>query len=200
MLVPIFTHGTYANTIKAIEQRKITYPAYLWITDRQQYGFLNKNNELEVIGIPEYTGTLENAIILDGLIDGLYQVNGIYRITSDYPTTFSTTSNVIVIVQTINDIKKIRVITAEDLMTYTIADGGVTSDSVVTSDYLEAKGYDTIASVDRKIIAMQEAIDADVDDKIDSVIADKIEPMIDEKIDENVQGVDNENIQDLFNE
>ena len=64
MLTPIFTHGTYANTIKAIEAGKIKYPAYCWMTDVQQYGFINKNNELtvDVVCFPSEIVTVETVV------------------------------------------------------------------------------------------------------------------------------------------
>lgn len=191
MLAPIFTHGTYANTVKAIQDGKIKYPAYCWITDREQYGFLNKQNELEVIGIPEFTGTLENVIVLSTLDDGLYQIKGRHTITADYATVFDTSSPIIVIVQTIGGKKKIRRITADELTTYTVEeDLSVTSDAVATVSYLEEQGYATEGYVDTKIEAMKAEIEADIDGYIETRVA--------ELIDEDITDVEDEKIEDLF--
>ena len=191
MLAPIFTHGTYANTVKAIQDGKIKYPAYLWISDRQQYGFLNRQNELEVIGIPEFTGTLENTIVLSTLDDGLYQIKGRHTITADYATVFDTSSSIIVIVQTIGGKKKIRRITTDELTTYTVEeDLSVTSDAVATVSYLEEKGYATEGYVDIKIEAMKAEIEADIDGYIETKVA--------ELIDEDITDVEDEKIEDLF--
>ena len=138
MLVPIFAHGKMENVQKAIDTGNVKYPAYIWIADLGQYGFLNKNNELEIIGIPQLTGTIDNVVILSSLTDGLYQIRGQYKITQDYVTTFNCDSYALVIVQTVDDIKKIRRITADDLTTYNIEeDLSVTSDEIVTKEYLD---------------------------------------------------------------
>lgn len=157
MLTPVFTHGTYENTIKAIQEGKIRYPAYCWIVDRGQYGFINKTNELEIIGIPEFVGTLDNVIILSDFDDGIYQVKGQHKVTSDAFTTFDTASFIFVIVQTIGDEKKIRRITADEIYDYTVIDGDVAHETTqVTTDYLDANGYvtdeDVAAIIEESII------------------------------------------------
>lgn len=188
MLTPIFAHGTYENTIKAIEDGKLIYPAYLWISDLKQYGFLNKHDELELIGIPEYTGTLENTLILSTFEDGLYQVKGQYKITEDYETTFSSFSPVIVVIQTINGRKTIRRITADELTTYTITgDLSVNVNEVATQDYLDQHHYATEEYVDRQVAAMEE------------LLLETLPDIIETKIDEMIQSIDNDDIRDLFN-
>lgn len=197
MLTPIFTHGTYANTIKAIETGKIKYPAYCWCTDLQLYGFINKYNELETIGIPELTGTIEDKIILSSLHDGLYQIKGQHKITAEYPTTFDTTSPIIVVIQTIGGVKKIRRITADDLTTYTIDGGGdVSVDEVATKDFLDEAGYATEEVVDEKLAVMQQAIE----DEIYGYLDENLEPKIIQVVDEYVTGEDPEKIVDLFSD
>jgi len=197
MLAPIFTHGTYANTIKAIEEGKIKYPAYLWISDRGQYGFLNKQNQLEVIGIPELTGTLENKIILSSLYDGLYQVRGQHKITADHPTTFDSSSYILVVVQTVGGVKKVRRITADELTTYTIGeDLSVEVNEVATKDYLDEKGYVTEQQLDVKI----EVLKRELEDEIEVLVEPVVRPMVEEIINRDIQPEDDENIRDLFPE
>lgn len=197
MLAPIFTHGTYANTIKAIAEGKIKYPGYCWIVDTSQYGFINKNNELEMIGIPELTGTLENKIILSSLYDGLYQIKGQHTITADYPTTFDCSSPILVVVQTIGGIKKVRRITADELSAYTInEDLTVSVDEVATKDYLDDKGYTTEEQLDEKIAVLK----AELEDEIEILVEPVVRPMVEEIIDREIQPEDDENIRDLFDE
>lgn len=196
MLAPIFTHGTYANTIKAIQEGKIKYPAYCWIDDVEQYGFLNKQNQLETIGIPILTGTLENKIILSALYDGLYQVKGQHTITADYPTTFDCSSPILVVIQTIGGMKRIRRITADELSVYTInEDLSVSVDEVATKDYLDEKGYATEAYLDAKI----EVLKAELEDEIEELVTPVVEPLVRSIIDEEIQPEDDQEIIDLFN-
>lgn len=200
MLAPIFTHGTYENTVKAIEEGKIKYPAYLWISDRGQYGFLNKQNQLEIIGIPELTGTLENEIILSSLIDGIYQIKGQHRITATDPTVYISTSFIYCIIQTIEGKKRIKRITADEIIDYTVKeDLSVTSDAVVTESYLKDKGYADEEYVDAKIVAMESVILDDVESALPGMIAPIVRPVVDEVIDEKIQDIDEDDIEDLFN-
>ena len=197
MLAPIFTHGTYANTVKAIEEGKIKYPAYLWISDRGQYGFLNKQNQLEVIGIPELTGTIQNKIILSTLDDGLYQVRGQYKITADHPTTFDSSSYILVVVQTVGGLKKVTRISSDEVVRYVIEeDLSVTEDAYVTESYLKDHEYATEEYVDVKI----EILKHELEDEIEELVEPVVEPMVEEIINRDIQPEDDENIRDLFPE
>ena len=196
MLAPIFTHGTLENTKKAIQEGKIKYPAYCWCTDVSQYGFINKHNELEFIGIPELTGTLENKIILSSLDDGLYQVKGQHKITADHATTFDSSSFILVVVQTTAEGKKVRRITADELTTYTIGeDLSVTANEVATKDYLDEKGYATEDYVDAKIAVLKQ----ELEDEIEELVEPVVRPLVEQIIDEEIQPEDNSRIDELFN-
>lgn len=200
MLAPIFTHGTYENTIKAIADGKIKYPSYCWVTDRGQYGFLNKQNQLEIIGIPELTGTIENKIILSSLNDGLYQVKGQHKITATHATTFDSSSFILVVVQTINGVKKVRRITADELTEYIInEDLSVTENEVATKEYLEEHGYATEGYVDEKIATMESIILADVEAALPDMLEPIVRPVVEEVVDETIQPEDDEDIRNLFN-
>lgn len=197
MLAPIFTHGTYANTVKAIEEGKIKYPAYLWISDKGQYGFLNKQNQLEVIGISELTGTIQNKIILSTLDDGLYQVRGQYKITADHPTTFDSSSYILVVVQTVGGLKKVTRISSDEVVRYVIEeDLSVTEDAYVTESYLKDHEYATEEYIDVKI----EILKHELEDEIEELVEPVVEPMVEEIIDRDIQPEDDENIRDLFPE
>ena len=197
MLAPIFTHGTYANTIKAIQEGKIKYPGYCWIVDTSQYGFINKNNELEMIGIPELTGTLENKIILSSLYDGLYQVKGQHTITADYPTTFDCGSPILVVVQTIGGLKKVVRIASDELIRYTInEDLSVTEEAYITQSYLDEKGYATEDYLDERIAVLK----SELEDEIEILVEPVVRPMVEEIIDREIQPEDDNNIRDLFDD
>ena len=195
MLAPIFTHGTYENTVKAIADGKIKYPAYLWISNRGQYGFLNKQNQLEVIGIPELTGTIENKIILSSLDDGLYQVKGQHKITADHPTTFDSASFILVVVQTIGGGKKVTRISSDEVVRYVIEeDLSVTEDAYVTESYLKDHDYATEEYLDVKI----EVLKHELEDEIEELVTPVVEPLVRQIIDEEIQEESDENIEKLF--
>lgn len=201
MLAPIFTHGTYDNTINAITDGKIKYPAYCWITDRGQYGFLNKQNQLEIIGIPEFTGTMQNPIILSSLDDGLYQIKGQHKITAEDDTTFYSMTSIICVVQTLDEKKKIKRITADEIIDYVVnEDLSVARDIIVTESYLESKGYVDAEYVDRKIAAMEQIIKDDIEAALPEMIEPIVRPVVEDVVDDTVQDIPEEDIEDLFHE
>lgn len=196
MKVPTFTHGTLENTRKALETGKIKYPAYCWCTDVAQYGFINKNNELEFIGIPVMTGTLDNILILSDLHDGLYQVKGQYKITPTGETIYSSSIDVITIIQTKNNIKRICMITTDDITTYSVdSELNITQDSVVTESYLDSKGYASADYVDTKLLVMEEKIKSEMYSYINTELDQHIEDLINS----NVLPVDDSDVEKLFN-
>lgn len=197
MLTPIFTHGTYANTIKAIEEGKIKYPAYCWCRDTQQYGFLNKDNELEVIGIPELTGTQENEIILSLLNDGLYQIKGQHKITANDETTYYSMSNILCVVQTIDGQKKVKRITADTIEDCVVDENlEVTRETVATKEWIQAQGYADEAYIDYKM----EILKQELEDEIEELVRPVVYPMVTQIINEEVTSVPIEDIEELFDE
>lgn len=195
MLTPIFTHGTYANTIKAIQDGKLKYPAYCWCTDVQQYGFLNKEGELETIGIPTLTGTAANEIILSSLDDGLYEIIGQHKITADDETTYYSMSNILCVVQTIDGKKKVKRITADDICNYTVEeDLSVTQDIVATQEWIKEQGYADKAYIDYKF----EILKQQIEEEIESLVEPVVYPMVTRIIDAEIQNVPDEDIENLF--
>lgn len=195
MKVPIFTHGTYDNTIKAIQDGKIKYPAYCWITDKELYGFLNKENKLETIGIPQLTGVDDKQIILSELDDGLYEVKGQYKITPTSETVFISFTPVSCIIQTIDEVKTIKRITSDEIVNYKIInDEEFTSDLYVTESYLREHGYASEDYIDARIAALKQEIEAEIETLIEPVLR----PMVEEIIDDDITDVSNEDIESLF--
>lgn len=195
MLTPIFTHGSYENTIKAIETGKIKYPAYCWITNRGQYGFINKSNELEVIGIPELVGTLDNTLILSILDDGLYQIKGQHKITANDETVYYSMSPILCVVQTLEGKKKVKRITADDICNYTVEeDLSVTRDTVATQEWIKEQGYADEAYIDYKFEILKQQLDAEIEDLVEPVVY----PMVTSIIDAEIQDIPDDDIEDLF--
>ena len=196
MLTPIFTHGTYANTIKAINEGKLRYPAYCWCVDTSQYGFVNKNNELEIIGIPTLVGTQENEIILSSLYDGLYEIKGQHKITANDETTYYSMSNILCIVQTINGKKKVKRITADQIEDCVVEeDLSVTRDIVATQEWIKEQGYADKTYIDYKF----EILKQQIEDEIADLVLPIIRPVVVEVIDEEMGEIDSGDIQNLFN-
>ena len=190
---PIFAHGTESAIQSLISSHEITYPAYLWYTDKNTYNFLDKEGNIECIDFPKLTGTLDDKVILSELGNGIFYIKGQYKITASDQTVYSAGSYIIVIV----DGPKIRRITADEIETCTIQSGAITArDTVVTAQYLEDNGYATEDYVDTAIEAAEATLMADVKDYIDETLPDMIESQIDAQI----TSIDDNDIEELFNE
>ena len=190
-LIPIFAHGTLEQIEAAIASRKLKYPAYIWLDDSDRYAFLNKNGELEKCGIPKLVGTLEDTVILSLLDDGLYQVKGQHKITVDDPTVYLSASYIMCIVQTIDGEKKVKRITADEIIDYTVKDNfSVIENSIVTEAYLEEKGYADTEYIDTKIEVMKQQIEEDM--------VPLLNPIVDVLLDEKTSNVGDEKIEELF--
>ena len=197
-LIPTFAHGTLEQIRGGIAEGKLKYPSYCWVDDTNQYAFLNKYGELEICGIPSFTGTLGEEIILSELDDGLYEISGRHKITPTHPTTFDNSGFILVVVQTVGDTKKIRRIDAEDLTTYIIDGEEVTQNEVATKEYLDAHEYTTEADVDEKIAAMEAVIMADVEASLPYMLEPILRPVVEDVVDQTIQSEDDESIRELF--
>lgn len=197
MLTPIFTHGTYENTVKAISDGRLKYPAYCWCVDTSQYGFVNKNNELEIIGIPTLVGTQENEIILSSLNDGLYEVKGQHKITANDETTYYSMSNILCVVQTIDGKKKVKRITADTIEDCVVDENlEVTRETVATKEWIQAQGYADTTYIDYKM----EILKQELEDEIEELVRPVVYPMVTQIINDEIKNVPIEDIEDLFNE
>ena len=207
MKTPMFAHGTYSKVKEAIEKGILKYPSYVWIDDYDQYSFLNKDGELEKCGVPKLYGSQDAIIILSALDDGIYEVSGVHKITSEHETTFLSSSPDLYVIQTINGKKKIKRITADIITDYVIEeDLSVTEDFIVTESYLKEQGYADEAYIDTKMVALKEELESEIYDYVDraieEAIAGQVEPIVedvvDRQIDEKIQDVNDELIRDLF--
>lgn len=188
MLTPIFTHGTLENTIEAIAEGKIKYPGYCWCWDTDQYGFINKQNQLDLIGIPTLVGTQDHIVVLSSLADGIYQVRGLHKVTATHSETYDSESNILVVVQTIGETKKVRRITSDELTAYTIEeDLSVIEDEVITQQYLYDNEYITAEDLENELVIFKEEIMEEFESIIDpivrNIIDEEITPISEQHID-----------------
>lgn len=162
MKYPIFAHGSMASIKKAISDGKIKYPAYCWVDDTDQYAFLNKDGEFEVCGIAKKYGDLSNLLILSDLTDGIYQISGSYKITDTSETIYQDVG-ALAIIQTDDETKKIRMISSDDISTYTIDGETVIENVSATKDYVDVE----ISTLESKILDMiDEAIQGESNENI----------------------------------
>ena len=199
MKAPVFAYGSYESLVKAIADGKIKYPTYCWLKDTLQYAFVNKQGEIELVGIPKLTGTLEREILMNELPDGVYEIRGQHKIAESAETVYLSASYIVGIVASDGDTKKIRRITADDVDDWEVTDGVATKvRTYVTDQYLEEKGYMTETDVDSKIAVMQETLEQEMKDYVDSIIAEQVAELVPEYIDIYIGTVPPEDVQDLF--
>ena len=192
---PIFVHGSTSAIQRLIEKNKIKYPSYIWNTDKHTYQFLNKNNELEEIGVPQLIGNLDNQIILSDLNDGVWRIQGQHKITENDETVFLSASDIFVIISTIDDVTRIKRITADEITTYMVYNNEIINvDSIITTKYLIEHGYITETTLDSKLIVVEDSIKTDLKQYID----DSVQDLIDEAINKGIDHYSEEDIVQLF--
>lgn len=196
---PVFAYGTYANLQAAIEKGKIKYPTYCWLHDRLQYAFVNKDGDIELVGIPKLIGTLDNELILSELKDGVYLIKGQHRITETSEPVFLAASYIIAIVATSGLTKKVRRITVDDIEDYDVTGGIITKNTkTVTVEYLEENHYVTEGYVDRAMEALRITLEAEMKEYVDSIIAEQVAAILPEELDKILQPYTLDDIRDLF--
>lgn len=201
MKAPVFAYGTMDALEKAVAKGKIKYPAYVWLKDTLQYAFINKEQQIELVGLPKLTGTLENQLILSDLAGGVYEIKGQYKVTENAETVFLSASYVIAIVKRIENGAKVRLITADDVYDFTTEGGEITdTDKNVTVNYLVEHHYTTEQQVDDKIAVMEVTLREELLNYVDEIIADQIAALLPEELDKILQPYTLDDIRNLFND
>lgn len=200
MKAPVFAYGTLAKLQAAVQSGKVTYPTYCWVSDTLQYAFVNKDLQIEIVGLPKLTGTLTKQIILSSLSDGIYEVKGQHKISEDSETIYLSASYILVIVSSDGDTKKVRRITADDIEDYAVSDTGTTERTsvVVTTAYLEEHHYSTEGYVDDKIAALKVTFEEEMKDYVDDIIKEQIAVLVPEEIEKHINTVPEADVRKLF--
>lgn len=182
---------TYAGQIVAILSKDV-YKAY--IVNKNETGFFvtplsDINDEIidyDNLGnkpIINLVGTLDYPIAVDTLDSGIYLVKGQYSI-SGIDTIFLSASNVVFLVEKSENSTVLKKITSSEIINYSITDGVVTQDSIITSSYLEERGFATNSYVDNKIAALDFVTKEEVSEYVDNLISNALSETIDFKIEE----------------
>lgn len=200
MKAPVFAHGSLAELQSAIQTGKIKYPAYCLVYDTLQYAFVNKKNEIELVGIPKHTGNVEVPLVLSELENGVHLVSGSYKMTRTSETVNSSIAYFIVLVDNQGSTIYVRTITASDISDFVIDSEGIATKtgSVVTTDYLDEKGYTTEEQLDIKIEALKVSIEEEMKEYVDATIEEQIATLVPEEVQKYVQVATEDDVRDLF--
>ena len=188
----IIMMGPLKSIEKAVKNKQdVKFPMHFWTTDTKQYGYLNLDGSLSMVGIPKLVGTFTKPIIVSELDQGIYTITGQHKITITEHTTYITSVPIIYMVNKTNHhIIKIKRITSASITDYVIKHGEVKKDSYITEEWLKDNGYETSDSVDIKLNALEASLKLDAraiavevfDEKIDDALSDRIEGIGDDYI------------------
>ena len=149
-------------------------------------------------------GTLSDVLIVGNLDNGLYSVSGEYKIFEEHITSFSTSTEHLFAVEVKKNIKYVKEISAEKITTYTLSDGIVNVQEVVTTDFLNENGYMTEEEFDSKIVALDFINKTEVSEYVKEItteyLNENLETKIDEKIDLKIESIiaSDSEIENLF--
>ena len=200
MKAPVFAHGSLAELQSAIQTGKIKYPAYCLVYDTLQYAFVNKQAEIELVGMPKHTGNVEVPLILAELDNGVHMVSGSYKMTRDSENVHSSIAYFLVLVNKEGADTYIRTITANEISDFVInSEGGaIKTDTVVTTEYLEEKGYTTEEELDVKVEALKVSVEEELKEYVDETVPTQVALLVPEEVQKYVSTATEEEIQDLF--
>lgn len=147
-------------------------------------------------------GTFENPIILDDLPIGLYSIKGQYKISNFDETTYLGASYIIFSVNHENSTTYIKKIGSSEIVDYKVTGNVISSNIVITKEYLKTNGYATEKYVNDKIAALDfmttEETKKYVQELVKETVGKDVEAIVDKKIDEKIQTIASDEISTLF--
>ena len=193
----------YEGQLVSVLSDKGSYEAYIVNKNKQGAFYITPLNAFsgtinyDTLGhkpITNLYGLVSNPIVLDQQADGIYSVNGNYKISDNLDTVFSSVSNNMFIVSHLdNGTVKIKKIGAEEMIDYSISNENVTQYIVPTTEWLEKQGYASKEYVDTKIAALDFMTKNDAEiyitEILDSVIDEKISNKFEATTDREIVGI-----------
>ena len=129
-------------------------------------------------------GELGNPIVLSELADGVYRINGQYKISETLTTIFSSASNNLFVVEKKDEEVVIKKISSSEIVDYHVdLDGMVSVVRYATTKYLQDNNYTTTDYVDAKIAALNFITQEEVNQYVAGIVHDTIDAILDERVD-----------------
>lgn len=195
---------TYEGQLVSVLSDKGNYEAYIVNKNKQGAFYITPLNaysgtiDYDTLGhkpIINLYGAIGDLIVLDQQADGIYSVNGNYKISDNLDTVFSSMSNNMFIVSHLEDgTVKIKKIGADEMIDYSISNENVTQYIVPTTEWLEEQGYASKEYVDNKIAALDFMTKNDAEIYISEIL----DSLIDEKINNKFEATTDREIVDIF--
>lgn len=202
---------TYAGQIVAIANND-TFSGYIVnkVNGKYTVDLLSDNRKsidydsIEHRPVINKTGTQNNILVVGNLDNGLYSIDGVYKIFEEYPTVFTVSSKHLFLIEKSDDISYIKDISAKEIIVYTLSNGKVTESKLLTSQYLEDNQYITNDSFEAKLKTLDLITKTEASEYIKTITNEYLEQnlgnTIDTKIDEKIQSLvaTDSDIENLF--
>ena len=171
-------------------------------------------NEIGNRPIEQISGNIEHPVILANQQDGLYKVEGSFKISEGYLTIFqSYNGDLISVTHNIDDTISIKHITSYTITDYLVDNNGnvIDKQEYVTKQWIISQGYVTESYIDNKLEAMniitrnealqyiQALIQEGVRESVEQAFDDTFNARFDARLRESLQMEEQSNIRDLFN-
>ena len=182
---------TYEGQLVAILSKTGIYEGYIvnrnnngkfYVTPLNVYSGSIDYDSLQHQPIYNLTGNITSPVILDIQKDGIYKVNGSYKISDSLDTVFSSMNNNMFIVSHEGDQTFIKKVGSYEIVDYIINNNNVSSSAVPTQEWLRSQGYASWTEVDAKIEAMGLITKNEIEEYVQNVILQTIDATVNERI------------------
>jgi hypothetical protein len=210
---------TYEGQVVSIMSNRGTYQAY--IVNRGDSGkFVVQSISVYNAGDLNYAdlgdrpitnlqGDIENPECLYGQAEGIYKIDGAYRLSATYPTIFqSSNSNLYLVSYDGDENCYIRIISASNITDYVINGDGefIGKSEMVTTEWLEQQEFITDDMLDSKLAALnlmtkdnaQAYVVQLLNEYVEDFLDEKIDGILDEKLGERLLAEDNKSVTEMM--
>ena len=178
------------------------YNGRFFVTPLCEMGGSVDYNALANKPVTNLVGTYEEPILIETLDNGIYSIKGQYCISEQIETIYLSATNILFLVEKIEDKTHIKKITSAEIIDYVISAEGIEISSMATTAYIESCGFATTTYVDNKLAALnfitQEEVDTYVKELVQSSIDEILDERIDAKLDERLQEAEDDSVMELF--
>ena len=202
---------TYEGQLVSVLSNKGTYEGYIvnknskgkyYITPLNVYSGSIDYDSLQHRPITNLEGAIFDPVILDIQRDGIYKVNGSYKISDALDTVFSSMNNNMFIVSHDGDVTYVKKVGSYEIVDYTINNGNVIASVIPTQEWLKEQGYASWNEVDAKIEAMGLITKNEIEEYVQNVVLQTIDATVNERIeyifDQKFQETTEREIVDIF--
>lgn len=204
------TTDTYEGQLVAIKKNN-RYKAYIVNKDDEDLWCVTLLSDADgqidynTLGnrpITNLSGTLANPVIVENLENGIYSISGQYKVFDSIDTIFSSYENHIFLVEKSETETHIKDISSTDMVTYSLVDGEIQKDKLITLKFLEDNNYVTDSDLDKKLQTLDVLTKTEAGEYIaqavNSYLDSKLDSAIDQKLDEKIVETADTEIADLF--